>query len=158
MAAVEVPVFVAFSNEASKICLDPEIGPVLSFTLQMKIPILALVTVLAEFQSKIGAVYVAPTRVGSAELGSAEPAWAKCVTPGPAAAVPAPASADFAGESAIPKNDPATAVPAPASADPAGESAIPKYDEWFEKRKVSFNTDVDLNGESRFIPKTWYDA
>ena len=58
MAAIEVPVVVAFSN-ASKICLEPEGGPsaqpILNFVLSMQIPIVDLVNALAEFQSKYDA-------------------------------------------------------------------------------------------------------
>ena len=64
MAAVEVPVLVAFNNEASKIRLEPESGPnaqpVLSFVLSMQIPIAALLNALAEFQSKYDAEHAAP--------------------------------------------------------------------------------------------------
>ena len=56
MAAIEVPVQVAFSNEKSKICLEPEGSPMLNFVLSIQIPILDLVNSLAEFQSKYDAV------------------------------------------------------------------------------------------------------
>ena len=60
MAAIEVPVEVASSNERSKICWEPEgspsAQPMLNFVLSMRIPIIDLLDALAEFQSKYDAM------------------------------------------------------------------------------------------------------
>ena len=65
MAAIEVPVKVAFNNGASKICLEPEGGPsaqpIVNLVLSMQIPIVDLINALAEFQSKYDAEHaIAP--------------------------------------------------------------------------------------------------